>query len=342
MEVFYPVDREAVSVDAVAYAYTPEEVWGPLVGLFPPEELSPTTVSDAWVDAPASPSGPFPVVVFSHGWGSERFFYSFHNAHLASWGYVVAAPEHVSRDLLNRLTAPDQLPPNDVATIVATLDLLRAENIRAGSALEGRATLDDVAVEGHSSGGRDAALAAYLPEVDTWISLAGVPPVPDDAAGPFLSLLRADFDLDAYLVATAPPQKPSMVLVAENDIGVPPSFGRTVFDWLIGPKRFIELADTGHVVFYDSCAAIQDQGGLQSTADALGLDRTSPEIQLAENGCLPGDALADDVAALWNHLTVAQLNWVFDIDRDVASASLEAIYLDSTFPTLVGDYLTEQ
>jgi len=31
-------------------------------------------------------------------------------------------------------------------------------------------------------------------------------------------------------------------------------------------------------------------------------------------------------------LTVAQLNWVFDIDSDLAAASLQANYLDTMFP----------
>jgi len=343
VEVFYPVDRGAVPADATAYAYTPEEVWGSLVGLFPPGVLTPTEVPDAWVDAPASPSGPFPLVIFSHGWGSERLLYSFHNAHLASWGFLVAAPEHLSRDLVARLNdGQTTLPPNDVAVIADTVDLLAAENTQPDGALQGRVDTDQVAVEGHSSGGRDAALAAALPEVDTWIALAGVPPVPDDAAAPSTTFaLREDFDLAGYLATVTPADKPSMLIVAENDIDVPPSFGPPVYDWLAPPKRYVELADTGHFFVYDACALIQEQGGLQATADALGLDRSSPEIRGAENGCLPEDAPAADVAAVWNHLTVAQLDWVFDIDPDMAAASLQADYLDTTFPGRINEYLVD-
>jgi len=344
VEVFYPVDRGAVPADASAYAYTPEEVWGSLLSVFPPGVVSPTEVPDAWVEAPASTSGPFPLVVFSHGWGSERLFYSFHNAHLASWGFLVAAPEHLSRDLLARLNeGQTTLPPNDVEVIADTVDLLEAENTRPDGALQGRVDTDQVAVEGHSSGGRDAALAADLPEVDTWIALAGVPPVPDAAAAASTGFsLRADFDLVDHLATITPADKPSMLIVAENDTGVPPSFGPPVYDWLAPPKRYVELADTGHFFVYDSCALIQEQGGLQATADALGLARESLEIQGAENGCLPEDAPAADVAAVWNHLAVAQLNWVFDIAPDVAAASLQADYLDATFPGRINEYLVDQ
>jgi pimeloyl-ACP methyl ester carboxylesterase len=343
VEVFYPVDRAAVPADATGYAYTPEEVWGPLVGLFPPGVVTTTAVPDAWMDAPASPAGPFPVVVFSHGWGAMRFSYTFHYAHLASWGFVVAGPEHLSRDLQARLTGnQSKLPPSDVATISATLDLLGSENSRRGGALEARIATDEVAVVGHSAGGRDAALAAALEEVDTWIALAGVPPVPDDAVVPSEAIaLRPDFDLERYLRDHPSPAKPSMQIVAQNDTGVPPSLGRAAYHALPPPKRFVELADTGHIIFYDACASIQEQGGLQAVADALGLDRASPQIRLAEDGCLPGDAPVAPLAAVWNHLAVAQLDWVFDIDGDVAAASLEGDYLRATFPGTIKEYLVE-
>jgi hypothetical protein len=49
---------------------------------------------------------------------------------------------------------------------------------------------------------------------------------------------------------------------------------------------------------------------------------------------------ADMVQSAWNHLTVTQLRWVFDIDTDVA-ASLEQGYLDQTFPDRITEYLVE-
>ena len=40
--------------------------------------------------------GRFPLVVFSHGYGGLRTQSSFLTAHLASWGFVVAAPDHLT------------------------------------------------------------------------------------------------------------------------------------------------------------------------------------------------------------------------------------------------------
>ena len=55
--------------------------------------------------------GAFPVVLFSHGFTGIRVQSSFLMSHLASWGMVVVAPEHPSRDLTNVLggTAPAQV-----------------------------------------------------------------------------------------------------------------------------------------------------------------------------------------------------------------------------------------
>ena len=206
--------------------------------------------------------------------------------------------------------------------------------------------MDDVAVAGHSAGGHDAVMAAYDPRVDTWIGIAPAVPFPEDLTHD-VEAERADgydpgeFDLDAYLAGTAPPDKPSMMLVAEDDDALPIGDRRLVFDWLSPPKRFVVLANTGHSVFIDDCARLRRARGAQGYADALGLDPDSAEIRTVEDGCLPEDAPVEEVWATWNHLTVAQLNWVFDIDGEVAAASLQEDYLDATFPGSIGEYLVD-
>src|SRR5690606_9512616 len=107
---------------------------------------------------------------------------SIHFAHLASWGFVVAAVEHPQRNLQARLGGKD-VGTSDVAALQAVVALLDTQNGTAGGRLQGRIATDQVAVEGHSAGGRDAGLAAYDPKVGAWISLSAAPPVPDDATG---------------------------------------------------------------------------------------------------------------------------------------------------------------
>ncbi len=335
--VFYPVDSEALPADAISFSYTAADMWGTASDVWPLGWA--TSVPDAWLDAPASMSGPFPLVVFSHGWGNTRFNNSLHTAHLASWGFVVAAPEHVSRDITARLAGQDTLPPSDLATIADTIRLMGTEGSLSGSALYDAIAIDQIAVEGYSAGGRDATLAATLPEVDTWISAAGTPPVPDDAvAVGELFAPAAGFDLDEYLAGKAPPDKPSMLLVAGADSVVDPSYSQSVYAWLAAPKRFVVLSNTGHVVFMDGCRLYQ-HGRLPGLVETYGLDPSSESVQIANNGCLPEFSPAENVAALWNHLVAAQLSWVFDLKADVAAASLERDYLDATFPGLLQEYV---
>ncbi len=50
-----------------------------------------------WQAIPDSTNGPYPVLVFGHGYSTEPDSYMSTLQHLASWGYIVAAPE-VKRD----------------------------------------------------------------------------------------------------------------------------------------------------------------------------------------------------------------------------------------------------
>lgn len=338
--VFYPADPAAVPADAVGFSYTPEQMSASSTAVWPLAWEQ--EVPDAWSEVPASEEGPFPLVVFFHGWGSTRFTSSLHTAHLASWGFVVAVPQHEGRDAIIR-GDQDTLPPNDAATVGATIDRLTQEAADGSGILAGRIATDEIAVEGHSAGGRDAVLsAASIPEVDAFVTDAGTPPVGDDAVAAGERFALDDgLDLADELAATTPPSQPSLTLVAEDDVAVDPAYSRTVFDWLAAPKRLAVLANTGHVVFFDGCAAFQ-QGALDGLVEVFGLDPASPTVELSNNGCGPDQTPAGAVGDVWNHLTVAQLDEVFGIDPEVATASLERDYLDETFPGAILDYQVDE
>src|SRR4051794_3784258 len=59
------------------------------------------TTNAARDSAPAD--GVFPLVLFSHGYTGIRQQSTFLTAHLASWGMIVAAPDHWSRDMFHNL-----------------------------------------------------------------------------------------------------------------------------------------------------------------------------------------------------------------------------------------------
>src|SRR5690606_13389968 len=70
----------------------------------------------AFRDVEASGDGPFPLVLFSHALGGYRSQSTFLTEHLASWGFVVAAPDHGERGL-GRILAR-RAPSGDHSTTV--------------------------------------------------------------------------------------------------------------------------------------------------------------------------------------------------------------------------------
>jgi predicted dienelactone hydrolase len=352
--VFYPADRDTVPEGAVVFRYTAEDHWGPFVGILT-DELRASfdlEVDGAWREVPASEQGEFPLVVFSHSMAMSRFGYSLHGAHLASWGYVVAIPRQAARDVEAAIAAGGDVSIVDVdlEVIDRTIAMLAGEAARSGSVLEDRVATEKIAVAGHSAGGGEALLAAYRSDVDTSIALAAIAPLTSEVAGGHqvaheswygFDPAAGEFDLDAYLAETEPPAKPSLIVFAENDLLYPVDDARAVFDWLPSPKRFAVLADTGHFVFVDNCERSQDAGGSERVAAALGWDPESLDMRYIENGCSPADAPVADVKALWNHLSVAHLNWVFDVDRASAEASLDPDHLDQRFPGVLAEYVAE-
>jgi predicted dienelactone hydrolase len=353
--VLYPADRDAVPEGAARFRYTAEDHWGRFAGILTDELRADFAVEidEAWRDIPASERGPFPLVVFSHGAAMSRFGHSSHGAHLASWGYVVAIPRQSARDVEAAISAAGDtagIVEADLGVIDRTIASLTSETGRPGSVLEDRVALGEIAVAGHSAGGAEALLAAYRSDVGTSIALVPTAPVPKEVAGDHqivqegwygFDTAAGEFDLDTYLEESEPPAKPSLIVFAENDLLYPVEDARAVFDWLPSPKRFAVLARTGHFVFVDSCGRSQDSGGSEAVAAALGQDPESLEMRYIENGCSPADAPVAEVTALWNHLTVAHLRSVFDVDRASAEASLDPIYLDQRFPDALAEYRTE-
>lgn len=154
VEVFYPVDASAITES------TPEAVYP----LDPLNETWPPTLSSdweafgndrAWEGVVASGGKPFPLVVFSPGWGAPIWAHNFLAGRLASHGLVVAVlyhygdaffPEeqfdHISIACLNR--------PLDVSFV---LTHLLAANATPGDPLEGLVDPELVAASGWSLGG---------------------------------------------------------------------------------------------------------------------------------------------------------------------------------------------
>ncbi len=106
--------------------------------------------------------GKTPVVVISHGLGSQPEDFAQRAQHLASYGYVVALPQHIGSDYQQQLALikgysrqvflTDEFinRPLDVSYVI---DELERRNARE---FDGRLALDSVGVFGHSFGGYTA------------------------------------------------------------------------------------------------------------------------------------------------------------------------------------------
>jgi dienelactone hydrolase len=99
---------------------------------------------------PAATGGPFPLIVFSHGYGGTPLASSLFLSHLASHGFVVAGPEH--QDLCSQCDTAIRSAnrPDDVINVVDNLLALNAGDDRVFAHL---IDPDRIGVAGHSYGG---------------------------------------------------------------------------------------------------------------------------------------------------------------------------------------------
>ena len=109
--------------------------------------------------APDARGAPYPLVVFSHGFAVSAATYAYLLEHLASYGFIVIAPEHSETYFENWA---DSVPENSRSTLQRPRDLVRvldyAETMTAvGGSMDGLFDPNQAAVVGHSAGA-DAAL----------------------------------------------------------------------------------------------------------------------------------------------------------------------------------------
>jgi predicted dienelactone hydrolase len=129
--------------------------------------------SAAFIDAPAATNpGNYPLVIFSHGFAGYPEQSVTLTTHLASWGFVVAAPDHVERSLDGLLgTASQGVPKStDLAVLQAAIERTEKASNESG-VLHGLVDPDRVVAAGHSAGaGAVYRLASADPRIKAWIS----------------------------------------------------------------------------------------------------------------------------------------------------------------------------
>jgi predicted dienelactone hydrolase len=319
VEVWYPATRASVAGRTEA-SYDVVDWLPPALKKLVPAGFT-VTYPSGGVRAVAAAPGRFPLVVFSHGYAGFRDQSTFLTARLASWGFVVAAPDHLSRDLTEVLGgSAGPVKTTDVDDLKATIALMESQNASEASPFHHHIDTSLVGAVGHSAGGAAVeALAAADPRVTTFIGLAGatVGSFGQQTTGP-----------DSIV-----PHQPGMLMVGTNDHVADPRSIVVAYGKMRSPKRLILVRGAGHLVFADICEVGAGQGGLLAIAAALHVPVPASLMPLATDGCKAPDVPPPTEWPLVRQAVTAQLRHVFGFDHSTAGLS----GLSAAFPKQVAE-----
>jgi dienelactone hydrolase len=289
IEIWYPADESARGgTDTYQLrTYLPEA----LAGLIP-ADLDDSLTIDATRDGAAAADGPFPLVLESHGAAGFRQISSNLARHLASWGMVVAATDHPSRDTANFISGTTEGQPPAVEQLRSMRTLLGS--LDGDPILDGVVDADRVALGGHSAGGGTIAqLAAEDEGILGYVSYA--------------SGLRE-----------AVPDVPSLFMAGEDDMIVEVANTEAAFEAAPSPSWLWVFADTGHQAFPDVCLIGGGDATINEIAVEIGLGDFVDEglRRLASDGC---DEPNRPVQEVWPGVfqgTTGFYRWVFGVDAE--------------------------
>ena len=265
--------------------------------------------TDAYAEVPAaSLDEPAPLVVYSHGYGGWPEVSASFLTLFASWGFVVAAPDHVERSGPGMFgTAAEGVPPKtDLEVLEATIDRT-LEASSASGPLEGLVDPERIVATGESAGaGAAYGLASADDRVDAWISYS------------------VGFG-GALGTAPAVPNKPGMVMLAADDGVIPPAATRLVYDGMVSPKYLVEVADAGHALFTDLCLMGGD--GPHNLVRRLPTWKVAPDwmVDAAQDGCEVDRPKVSEAFPAIDHLGVAFFRSVLGIDPQPVGLDTEAV-----------------
>ncbi len=241
--------------------------------------LGPASGRDDLGAAPAGGAGPFPMVVFGHGFAVTPTVYA---QLLRAWvraGYVVAAPVFP----LGNANAPggpneSDLPnqPADMSVVISrVLDLARAPS----GPLSGLIATRKIAVAGHSDGGDSALAVAYDPSYrDPRVRAA---------------MILSGAEIPGIAGFQIMPGGPAMLAVQGTaDTINPPSATSAFYDGASAPRYRLDLLGASHLPPY---SAQEPQLSVVERATTAFLDRylkadQAAQPRLLRAGTVPGIA----------------------------------------------------
>ncbi len=302
VEVWYPAVKGSTGTDT----YDVRDFVPPSITKLLTAHIPATFTIDAKRGAAAA-SGRFPLVLFSHGFSGMRLQSSHLTSHLASWGMIVAAPDHPSRDLYHALQFKLGSESDSVADLEATRTLIVQQDTAAGAVLEHHVNTSEIAAVGHSAGGATVADAARE----------------DPAIKGFVSLASGVFAAGSGGTTTTPPQpadKPTLYVAGANDqVAVFDKVTQPAYDNAAIPTRLWVIGKTGHNAFDDFCT-LGGGKGIIGLAEASGLGPLLASKsfasfkKLGSDGCEPPDVPVRTVWPIIDHVVTAWLRQLFGVD----------------------------
>lgn len=184
---------------------------------------------------PAEGTGPFPVVVFSHGMGSSPESYWDLLESWAGAGFVVAAPTFPLTHRGSALVRDDVLQqPADVSFVLGQVLALDSGD----GDLAGRIDTAHVAVAGHSAGAITTLglldSCCRDPRITAAVVLSG--------------------SLTGFGATATDPGVPALFVHGTADTVLPLADGQAAYAAAPGPKAFVELPGGTHSAPYDAAA----------------------------------------------------------------------------------------
>lgn len=276
MEVWYPASDAASGTpteDADFQQFVPASVTE-VLGEIPFPVVPTGAIRDAALRVPEEP---YPVVVFSHGFGGMRIQSIDYAVHLASRGYVVVAADHPGRmltDLLPCVFTPaldgcdlsgmggDDPAVEDVEDVVAWVDSAAGAGFFAGAIDPSR-----LALTGHSAGGGTVQEAGEVnPRFTALLSMAA---------------------------GAAPEREVPLLLMGGTCDGIVPYDSITQAHTTVEGSRLVSVVGAGHLAFADLCELELKTLGEELLAGRDDVNGTMLDAlyQLASDGCPDGEAV---------------------------------------------------
>ena len=294
VEIWYPGAEGTTGEDSYDVRdFTPQAVRDLLQG-----DVDATFTYAAGRDA-AVADGVFPIALFSHGFSGMRMQSTFLTSHLASWGMIVVAPDHPSRDLEHALVGQVNRDPNaSVGDLRAALDHVIAEGAAEGGRFSGHVDPEHVVAIGHSAGGGTILGAASADDrIDGFVSMASGRLGDDTAPMPAVPSLFVAGSVDAVVSAE--------------------TVTRPAFEAATSPSLLWIIEGVGHNGFDDFCT-LGGGTGIIGVAEAAGLGAlldAQPQFRtLGEDGCIEPAVPVDTTFPIVLHVVTAWTLQLFGLD----------------------------